>query len=280
MHNHSSWLVGLTLLAQLTTLSVGSQVARAQAQARAEPSSQPPAEVWLTHALNEQRLMITFGRYAGAPANVLLAAGLATLPFAVDAAPSTVLAYVSSSALMLTAAIGVWAQPEPYNARRWYGLGTTLGFTALGAGLVLSCLAEDDACGKRGLGRGMQIGIGAFDAGLFLSTAVTALLMPPPSPTALQLSVQNLSAPERHARVLEFLELRDRQRRIAAYVWAPWGVAIGGVFLANAHDAATTEGQVLMYGAGAALIAFNLVALLYEQLRAGDAAKLRMGESP
>ena len=115
---------------------------------------------------------------------------------------------------------------------------------------------------------------------MFLSSFVTSLILPPPSPTELQLSVQGLQSDEHRARVLEFLRRRDTFQRVASIVALPWGLALSGVMLGTAHEAASTGGEVLLYGLGGLLLAFEVGAFVYELLREPDADKLRRGMLP
>lgn len=274
--------VRLVLVASLSMfVSVaGFGLASSPAHAQVEPVSEPPAEVWLSRTLAEQRRMDKFGRYAAAPVSIVLGGATALLPAVLDTSLASSIAYLGTTAFMLTSAVSLWANEDPDEARRQYAFWGSLGFSAFGAGLILSCATQDEVCPRAGLGRRLQVGVGAFEAGFFVSNAILALFMPPPSASALELSVKNLSGPGRHARVLEFLERRDRQRRVAAYISAPWGLAFGSFLLVEAAGADTTEAKAWLYGLGGSLLAFNLVAFLYDQLRRGDADRLRAGEYP
>lgn len=80
--------------------------------------------------------------------------------------------------------------------------------------------------------------------------------------------------------MLEFLRQRDTFQRVASYVVLPWGLAMSGVLLGTAHEAASTSGQAVLYGLGGALLALEVGAFVFELLREPDAAKLRRGELP
>jgi hypothetical protein len=181
---------------------------------------------------------------------------------------------------MLTSAIAYWAHEDPDEARRQMAIWGSLGYTSFGTGLMLSCVTKDEFCPETGLGRRLQIGVGVFEAGLFAANTLFMLLMPPPSATALELSVRGLGESERRARVLDFLEQRDRQRRVAAYVGAPWGLGLGTYLMTQAAVADDPHGKAWLYSMGASLLAFNLVFFLYDQLRRGDADRLRANEYP
>lgn len=269
----TSSLLGLLVLLGLCCYS-------APVRAQSEIMSTAAADAWVAQATMQQDRTDRFGRYIGAPFSVAFAGTAALLPAVLDLAPSTTAAYLSSSALMLTAAIGMWAQPEPYAARRWYAGFAGLGLATWGAGLVLSCTERDEACGKSEGARHLQIGLGIAEAGMFLTSLITSLVLPPPSPTELKLSVQGLQPDEHRARVLEFLRRRDTFQRVASIAALPWGLAMSGVLLGTAHEAASTGGQVLLYGLGGVLLAFEVGAFVYELLREPDAEKLRRGAFP
>lgn len=252
----------------------------AAAKAEHEPESQAPAEVWLTRTLQDQRRMDFLGRWVTAPTNVALGGAVTALPLVLDTSLASSIAYFSSGAFILTSALATWANEDPFAARRAHAFWVSLGFAALGTGLVLSCVQKDAMCASPGIGRRFQIGAGLFDAGFFIANALTVLLMPPPSASEIELSVKNLSAAERRDRVITFLERRDHVRRVQAYIAAPWGAALGGYLLGVAHEAPTGPGEILTYSFGAAVLALNIALFIYEHVRRGDADRLRAGEYP
>jgi hypothetical protein len=175
----------------------------------------------------------------------------------------------------------MWANSDAYAARRWYSAWASLGFAALGAGLMLSCTGSaQDLCGDHPAMRHMQFAVGAVELGFFSSTFLFSMLAPPPSPRALQRTLRGRGPEQRYDRVLDFLEQRDRLRRVGNYIALPWGLTMGGGAVLLGHEAPTGGGRAVMYGFGSALLAVTTVLFVYELLRTPDADRLAAGERP
>jgi hypothetical protein len=124
------------------------------------------------------------------------------------------------------------------------------------------------------------MGLGIAGAGAFASMLLASSLVPQPSPTALQLQINGLNEQQRTARVIDFLEQRERAERLVGYLGLPWIVAMSGVMIGTAFEAPTPEARAYLAVTGGILLAFNLGVFLYEHLREPDSHKLRRGELP
>jgi hypothetical protein len=156
----------------------------------------------------------------------------------------------------------------------------SLGFTSLGAGLLLSCADSRSPCGRKPVSRHLTVGTGVVESGLFLSMFVFSLLNPPPSPYALANAVRVAPPEQRYDRVLDFLRQRERARRIGAYISLPFGLALGGVWLGLAHETATGTGRTVLYSMGSAMIALSIGLFCYELLYTPPSERLARGEFP
>jgi hypothetical protein len=250
--------------------------------ARAQPTadSAAVADAWARDALQQEATIDTFGRYVAAPAAVLLG-GFALVGTAVgELSPGTAAAYALTGTLMLTGAAGVWVNPDPYTARLWFARSVSLAFTALGAGLLLNCAADGGFCRDNEFGRHLVLAAGVLDIGVFVSNFVLTLVAPPPSAGALDLSIRDRPPAERNARVREFLERRERTRRLGNYVSFPWVLGFSVTQLAIAHEAPTSEGRALAYGIGGFVLALSTGLFVSELLRETDVERFDGGELP
>jgi hypothetical protein len=228
---------------------------------------------------HEQAKNAVFGRYVAAPLALALSGVSVGAPFVLDLGPATTGAYLSAGAFMLTAAVGLWAHSDPYAARRWFASWGSLAFVGWSAALVLGCIERGHVCAREPGGH-LQMGLGIAGAGAFASMLLASSLVPQPSPTALQLQINGLNEQQRTARVIDFLEQRERAERLVGYLGLPWIVAMSGVMIGTAFEAPTPEARAYLAVTGGILLAFNLGVFLYEHLREPDSHKLRRGELP
>jgi hypothetical protein len=238
------------------------------------------ADGWLDDALHEQSRLDTFGRYVAAPAAVLLG-GSAIAGAAVTDSVGSSASFIAAGGLMLTAAAGQWANSDPAAAQRWYARTSSLGFVALGVGLMLLPSRCDPQCdASHRLAERATFATGAADVGLFMSFFLLSVLLPPPSASALHLQLRGQDPSDRYGAVLDFLKQRERIRRIGAYVATPWLLGLGITTLVLAPDAATSGGRAVVYGMGIGLLALSTFALVYELLRTPDWRRLEAGYGP
>lgn len=238
------------------------------------------ADAWLQQALTESDRLDTFGRYLAAPSDVLLGGFFLSTPAWGEAPPATTAAFMASGALMLSAGIGIWANPDPHQAALWHARTSSLGFVGLGAGLLLACADSHSPCDGQPVSRHMTLAIGAIDGGLFLSWFVLSMVNAPPSPYALAISLRGTPPERRYDRVLDFLRRRERARRIGAYVSLPFGLALGTAWIGIAHEAATSTGRTVLYSVGTAMLAFSIGAFVYELVYTTPSEQLVRGQFP
>lgn len=250
------------------------------AHAQIQPDQGAVADAWLRDALEREADLDSFGRYAAAPSAVLLGAAMLIIPPFADQTRSAQVAEMLGGGMMLTAAIGTWAQSDAYAARRWFAAWWSLGFVGLSTGLLLSCGSHDAVCGDQVFANKLGLSIAIGSTAIFLANFVLALLSAPPSAAALELQVRDLPDAQRHTRVHEFLERRERARRIGNYVSFPLGLAYGISQLAFAHEATTSGARVAAFGLGGLVLGLTLGLGLYELLRETDVERLQAGELP
>jgi hypothetical protein len=238
------------------------------------------ADAWLHDAVRTELNRDSFGRYGAAPLAGLLGGFLLVAPPFAELNPVSTAAYMTSGALMLTAATGMWAASDPGPAQRWYSRWASLGFVSMGIGLMISAASQDFADEGHVLARRFTFVAGATDVGMFLSFFLLSVLTPPESPAALQLSLRSADPEARYARVLDFLKLRAKQQRIAAFVLAPWSMAIGVATIALSPDAATSGGRAFVLGLGIGVVALAAFSVIYELAYTPDWERLQAGESP
>ena len=260
---------------------VAATPARAHAQsllAQTPDRAREHGELWVDHLLAAEDEWDTSLRYLGAPAAVFLGGLFLSAPLWTELTPAADLAWLMAGAGFMTAAIGTWATPDPYAAQLWYARTGSLGFTALGVGLLAFCVDRESNCGARPFPRHMGTAIGIVNAGMFLSAFFTWTLAPPPSPGALALAVRGLPEAQRRPRVLAFLQERERQRRLATYVGTPWGLALGASFLVFADESGKAE--TYTYVMGSLLLGIVVGTTLYELLRTPESERFAKGEKP
>jgi hypothetical protein len=278
MHARPPLSIVTALLCALATLA--GPAAHAHAQAIVPDERGVLADAWVEHLREQEDDSDTFLRYFAAPAAVFLGGFTLAEPAWGELTPGADLAFVVGGAAFLSAAVGAWATPDPYDAQRWYGSTASLGFAGVGVGLLAFCVDEDSTCNAKPFPRHMGAAIGIVNAGVFLTTFFLWTFAPPPSPGALQLSLRGLPPEQRHARVLTFLERRERSRRLATYLTVPWGIALGASFLGFAHDAGSSDGRALVYGCGGVMLGVVAATTLYELLRTPDTERFLAGERP
>jgi hypothetical protein len=255
-----------------------------------EPSSTPSstprvdlADVWLADALRAQARADTFGRYVAAPTLALTGAALLVVPPLAsprvnDLTTAATATGMIAGALMLTAAIGTWANPELYAARHWFASWGTLGFAVAGVALMFVSNPHGDEHHR--LAQHELLVFGAVTAVSYTAEFILELATPPGSAAELQRSMQGRAASEREARLGEFLTRRDEQRRLHAVLSAPFPLTVGVSQLLLAHETATASGRAVICVVGGALIALTAIQLVYELLRTPDWQRFDAGEAP
>jgi len=188
---------------------------------------------------------------------------------------------VLSGALFATTAIGTWAHADPDESQAWAATWGSLGFAALGGGIMLLSRkdsSEDDASNR--LGRRFQLAIGASCVAFFLTAFVVQQVLPRESPAKLELKLRGATPDERRSAVREFLVRRDNQRRIWMWVTLPYFAALGASQLYLAQYAVDGESRALLYGAGIAVLVLGLGSFLIEMLRTPDSQQFDAGARP
>jgi hypothetical protein len=246
------------------------------------------ADAWLDAALTQQSGRGEISRFLGGP---LVAAGGAALLIASPLSDLRLGAkawYMGAGGLFLTAAVGLWANPE-YESQRWYTRFGSLAFVALGIGAIfarpggcdVSPFAPDSGCSaaRRRIDRGVLM-LDLSEVSFFFSVFLLDLITPPSSPTALELELRSRGADARYDRVMDFLQQRERRRRTMDCVTVPAYLAFGGGFVWVGTGAATSSGRALTYSLGIGLAAIGVATLIYELVRVPDWKRMERGEGP
>jgi len=252
-------------------------VARAQAT-QAQLTELPVAHDWIAHELSTQERVDTFWRFAAAPAVSLLGGLALAVPALADVGPAMSASYLTGGALLLTGAVGMWAQPDhPYAASRWFSTLTNLGMITVGLGTLLRCLDDAGPCEQqRPLSRRLLIGGSISAIGTIASALIASLTMPGPDPQAGRDQVRALPQEQRDARVLAYLERKERAQRGATYAMLPWALGFSGWLAID--QAIAPDGRLYLSVLGGALFAVELGLALYELLLEEPASsKLRAG---
>ncbi len=191
---------------------------------------------------------------------------------------------IATGAALLSTSIGLWANPDPYQAERWGAGMMHVGTLGVGAMVLTECAlpAANSACsGAATPMKRMLASSGGLEIGFQLSLLAVELLLPPPDPRAVNLAVHRASASAtEYASVLAFLQQRERRRRVEDYVSFSWLALapIGMFYFGSQLDQA--RGRTACYAAGAVFSAFTIAGLLYEVLRTPDDVRLQRGEDP
>jgi hypothetical protein len=261
-------------------LSLG--VERAQAQDSAGQPGLSVSVAWLDQALNQQIRTDWRRRYIASPAFAVLGVGALVWPFAANSGTPATIASLATGAALLTTSIGTWANPDAYLAERW---GTRFGHIAamgLGATFLTECGfdAAHGACSEASLPvKRLAVALGAWEIGYQLTFLVLDLLLPPPDPRHVKLSV-NAASDADYASVLAFLKERERRRRIGAYATFPWLALppIGLFYFGSQLNEASA--RTVAYTFASVFTVLTVAALVYELLRTPDDVMLQRGQGP